>query len=103
VKRLTEEQVQQLIEEYKAGATVYELGDRFGINRKTVGKILKRHGVTMRMQGLSPSQIDEAARLYGEGISLARIAEKLDVTANTVHARLREREVRMRDTQGRER
>jgi DNA-directed RNA polymerase specialized sigma24 family protein len=103
VKRLNEEQLQQLIEGYQAGATVYELGDQFGINRKTVGKLLKRLGVTMRIQGLSPEQVDEAVSLYEAGWSLARIGERLGVNAGTVHARLRERGVRMRDTHGRER
>jgi DNA invertase Pin-like site-specific DNA recombinase len=44
-QQLDSEQVQRLIEGYEAGATVYELGERFGIVRQTVGKILKRHGV----------------------------------------------------------
>jgi DNA invertase Pin-like site-specific DNA recombinase len=95
------EQVQKLIAEYQAGATVYQLGERFGISRQTVGKILKRQGVTMRMQGLTPEQIEEAVRLYEGGWSLARIGTKLKVDAGTVHARLRERGVRMRDTHGR--
>lgn len=103
VKRLSEEEVQLLIEGYEAGATVYELGDRFGISRQTVGKLLKRRGVTMRRQGLSPEQIDEAVRLYADGWSLARIGERLGVDHGTVWNRLRERGVRMRDTQGRER
>jgi hypothetical protein len=89
--------VQQLATEYKAGATVYELGDRFGISRQTVGKILKHHGVTMRRQGLSPEQISEATSLYGAGWSLARIGERLSVDAETVRQRLRERGVRIRD------
>ena len=44
-KRLKEAQVKDLIGEYQAGATVYELGDRYGIDRKTVSKILRREGI----------------------------------------------------------
>lgn len=102
-RQLDEEQVRQLIREYMAGATVYELGERFGISRQTVSRHLHRHEVPMRMQGLSPEQIDEAVRLYEAGWSLARIGTRMGVDAGTVHARLREREVRMRDAQGRER
>jgi hypothetical protein len=36
-RQLDGEEVQQLIDGYRAGATVYELGDQFGINRQTVG------------------------------------------------------------------
>ncbi len=103
VRRLSEAEIDQLVADYRAGRTVYELAAQFGINRKAVSKHLHARGVTMRMRGLSPAQIDEAVRLYGEGASLARIGQKLGVDAGTVHARLRERGVRMRDAQGRER
>ena len=99
-RQLDDEQVQQLIEEYQAGATVYELGERFGISRQTVCRHLHRHEVPMRMQGLSPEQIDEAVQLYEAGWSLARIGERMNVDAGTVHARLRERRVQMRDPHG---
>jgi len=82
---------------------VYELGDRFGINRRTVGKILTRNGVKTTHPGLSPAQINEAIQLYGEGWSLARVGERLGVTARTVQLRLRERGVAMRDSHGRDR
>ena len=102
-RRLDETQVQQLIKGYQAGATVYELGTQFGIDRKTVSNILHRHDVPMRRRGLTPEQIDQAVWLYGQDWSLARIADKYNVDPGTVHVRLRERGVRMRDTQGRER
>jgi hypothetical protein len=102
-RRLQADEVEQLIAGYRAGATVYELGDRFGIERRTVSVILHRHQVPMRRRGLSSEQIDEAVRLYEEGWSLARIGERLGVYPTTVLARLRERGVKMRDTRGRER
>ncbi|MEU0845691.1 hypothetical protein ABZ370_40420 [Streptomyces sp. NPDC005962] len=43
-RRLPDAQVQQLIADYKSGSTVYELGDQFGIERRTVSAILHRHG-----------------------------------------------------------
>ncbi|MBB5153652.1 hypothetical protein [Saccharopolyspora phatthalungensis] len=92
--------MQQLIEGYKSGATVYELGDQFGIERRTVSAILHRHGVPMRRRGLSEEQIDDAVRLYNQGWSLARIAARMDVAAGTVRQRLHERDVPIRDTQG---
>jgi len=88
---------------YQAGVTVYQLGDQFGIDRRTVSGILHRHGVPMRRRGFSPGQIDEAVRLYQGGWSLARIGERMGIDPTTVHARLREGGVRMRDAQGRER
>ena len=102
-RQLDAEQTKQLIEDYQAGSTVYELGDRFGINRRTVSAILKRHGVAMRRRGLSPEQVDEAVRLYEAGWSVARIGERMSVDPTTVLNRLRERGVKTRDTHGRER
>ncbi|MBC3193910.1 hypothetical protein H7X46_22880 [Pseudonocardia sp. C8] len=92
--------MQQLIKGYEAGATVYELGDQFGIERRTVSAILHRHGVAMRRRGLSDEQIDDAVRLYHQGWSLARIGDRMGVAAGTVRQRLHEHGVTMRDTQG---
>jgi DNA-directed RNA polymerase specialized sigma24 family protein len=102
-KQLDADQIEELIVGYQAGATVYQLGDRFGIDRRTVSQHLHRHGVPMRRRGLSPGQIDEAVQLYEAGWSLARIGGKLGVDPTTVMNRLRERGVRMRDVHGRER
>ncbi|MHB1874648.1 MAG: helix-turn-helix domain-containing protein [Streptosporangiaceae bacterium] len=95
--------MEQVIADYRAGATVYTLGRQFGIDRRTVGAILKRHGVQTRWQRLSRAQIDEAVELYGSGWSLARIAERVGVTPTTVRRRLRDRGVRMRAAHGRSR
>lgn len=97
-RQLESRQVQELIAEYAAGATVYQLGEQFGIDRRTVSAILHRHGVPMRRRGLSPAQINEAVQLYGEGWSLAKIGERMGVDPTTVLTRLRERGVR--DAQG---
>lgn len=92
----------QLIDDYRAGATVYQLSGQFGIDRRTVGAILKRNEVITRGGGLSPAQIDETVELYESGWSLARIAERAGVTPTTVHRRLRDRGVRIRAAHGQE-
>ncbi len=40
-KQLNAEHVQELIEGYRSGAIVYELGNQFGIERRTVSAILQ--------------------------------------------------------------
>jgi hypothetical protein len=102
-RQLDVEQTQELIAAYRAGSTVYQLGDQFGIDRRTVGKILTRNGVQTKHPGLTAVDIDHAAQLYVDGWSLARIGERLGVTATTVHRRLLERSVTMRSTNGRTR
>lgn len=66
----------------------------------TTSKILTRNGVQTKHPGLSAEDIGQAAQLYGDGWSLARIGERLGVTATTVHRRLRERGVTMRTPSG---
>ncbi|HEX3784271.1 MAG TPA: hypothetical protein VHX38_31825 [Pseudonocardiaceae bacterium] len=102
VTHLDVDQEQELIAGYDAGRTVYELGEQFGIDRKTVSRILHRHDVPMRRRGLSPEQVDEAVRLRAEGWSTYKISIKMGTDQRTVQRRLGERGVGMRDTQERE-
>ncbi|PKV94079.1 hypothetical protein ATK30_4948 [Amycolatopsis echigonensis] len=102
-RQLCAEQVEQLIAAYQSGATVYELGDRFDIERRTVSNILHRHGVPMRRRGLTPKQVDDAIHLYNLGWSLARVGDHLGVNHTTVLNKLRERGIPTRDTHGRPR
>ncbi|MFE3858193.1 hypothetical protein ACFXPN_44550 [Streptomyces griseorubiginosus] len=46
--------------------------------------------------------MDEAERLYAQGMSLARVGERLGVTDCAVRYQLRKRGIRMRDSHGRE-
>ncbi|ANN15136.1 hypothetical protein SD37_05310 [Amycolatopsis orientalis] len=102
-RQLDADQVQELIAGYQTGATVYELGARFGIERRTVSNILHRHGVPMRRRSLSAEQIDNAVHLYNLGWSLARVGDHLGVNHTTVLNKLRERGIPTRDTHGRPR
>jgi hypothetical protein len=49
-------QVQQVIAGYQVGATVYQLGNQFGIDRETVSRILRRHYITLRGTSLTPTK-----------------------------------------------
>jgi hypothetical protein len=79
-RQLGTDQIEQLIADYQSGATVYELGDRFGIERRTVSNILHRHGVPMRRRSLSRAQVEDAIHLYNLGWSLARVGDHLGAT-----------------------
>ena len=96
-KRLKKVQVVELIEAYEAGTTTYHLAEHFGIRRQTVSAILKRNSITPRWRRLTEADVDEAERLYGQGMSLVRVADRLKVGSETVRLRLRKRGVQMRD------
>ncbi|WP_280478041.1 hypothetical protein [Nocardia asiatica] len=102
-RQLDADEVAELITGYQAGATVYELAARFGIERRTVSNILHRHEVPMRRRGLSPDQVDTAIHLYKLGWSLARVGNHLDVNHTTVLTALRRRGIPTRDPHGRAR
>uniref|UniRef100_A0AAU2AD13 Helix-turn-helix domain-containing protein n=1 Tax=Streptomyces sp. NBC_00093 TaxID=2975649 RepID=A0AAU2AD13_9ACTN len=97
-KRLNEAHVAELVEAYKTGSTTYQLASRFDIKRQTVSSILKRNGITPRWRRLTEANVDEAERLYvHQGMSAARIADRLKVDPETVRLRLHKRGVQMRD------
>jgi len=84
IVRLTDAQVDRLVEGYLAGKSVYQLASLFGINRQTVSLHLKRRGVTMRMQGLAESDRPEIERLRAAGWSYARLGERFSVDGSSV-------------------
>lgn len=95
-RQLDETQVRHLVEEYEAGVAVVELAARLGASRQTVQGILKQRGVPTRMNALKPVLIDEMARLYEAGWTLAKIGKHMQVSPEGLRPRLLERGVRMR-------
>ncbi|MQA08649.1 MAG: hypothetical protein GEU98_08870 [Pseudonocardiaceae bacterium] len=89
-RRLDADQVQRILDGYQAGSTVYELAEQLAIGRNTVCRTLHRHGITTRLQGLTPDDIDTAIRLHHRGWSPPRIATHLGVSAATIRRRLRD-------------
>jgi uncharacterized protein (DUF433 family) len=86
--RLTDAEVARLITAYSAGAKITQLATDFGINRNTASSILRNNGTEPRRRGLSADDITQAGSLYLAGWSLARIANQLECTAETVRKAL---------------
>jgi hypothetical protein len=81
---------------YRNGKTIKELAQRYGVHRVTVVSLLRRHGVEPRQVGLTDMEVAEACRLYPEGWSLARLADRYDVDDMTVRRYLLLAGVKMR-------
>ncbi|MFZ1062008.1 MAG: hypothetical protein WAN30_00865 [Acidimicrobiales bacterium] len=88
-RRLTEVQVAEMAEKYKAGATVYELAAEFGCHRLTVAERLKKSGISMRGQSPTSEEIDAMVKLHASGISPVEIGKQIGFCANTVRNSLR--------------
>jgi uncharacterized protein (DUF433 family) len=95
-RRLTAEQVQQLVTDYEGGASMKELAARWSLHRTTVAAQLRQAGVRLRRQGLPADHMDEATRLYGDGWSLQRLLERYGCDAETVRQALKRAGVRLR-------
>lgn len=75
-----------LLDSYVAEVPVQELADRFGVHRSTVSELVRRAGVPTRNPGLPHSIRREAARLYGEGLTLPQVAARLGISNDGARA-----------------
>lgn len=63
-RRLRSDEVDALVQAYQAGATTYELAERFHIHRTTVTAALKQRGIARRTPGRrrkQPGRADPSA------------------------------------------
>jgi len=89
--RLGPADIERLIAAYADGNSVFRLAARFNIHRTTVLAHLGRNGVPRRRMGpkLSDADVDEAAILYRDGLSLELIGHRFLVAPDTVAWALR--------------
>jgi predicted DNA-binding protein (UPF0251 family) len=71
--RLTNEELDVVVVAYESDLTPAELASSFGADRRTLANRLEQRGIPRRSRRLTDQQIDEAAALYNQGWSLARI------------------------------
>lgn len=88
-QRLCEEQVQQLVKDYQAGATSTELRASYSLGKGSVLKLLREGGVEMRRQGLSESQVALVVERYRAGLTIREVAAELGLAKTTVQDGLR--------------
>lgn len=85
MKRLTEEQIAQIIELYGKGKTPTELANQFGIYNNSVTRLLRKHGIDRNQQiRVSQEKIDQIISEYNSGVSSEIIALKLGINGSTV-------------------
>jgi transposase len=99
-QRLPVDEIDALANAYLSGATVKELADQFQIHRTTVSEILTRNDVPRRQLGLTPEQIGQAAKLYGEGWSLKGLGDHFGCNAGTVRTMLKREGIEIRKRRG---
>jgi len=88
--------VDELVRQYLSGADMHELAELWDLHRTTVAGHLRRANVPLRRQGLSDEQLAEAIRLYGEGWSCQRMAERFGCATETIRQCLKAADVVLR-------
>lgn len=85
--------VKLLIEDYEAGASTYELAERYNVRRNTVRDTLRRAGFDLTVQAkraaLSDEQKTEARRLFASGTTRHELMELYGVSESTIRRILR--------------
>ena len=82
-RRLNREEVDDLVQAYRNGLSVYELAAKYRIHRQTASSILEAQGVPRRRKSLSPTQIETATMLRENGWSLAQVGAELGCDPST--------------------
>ena len=97
-RRLSPTDINDLVDAYRAGATISQLAVDFGVHRTTVASHLDRHGVPRHSEQTTwyDEILTHAAELDATGLSLADVADQFGVDAQTVANRLRRARVAIR-------
>ena len=78
----------ELVASYEAGATLVDLGERFGIHRRTAAAHLIRRSVPVHRRGLNKRHLAEAVELYSAGLTLMEVGLRFGVSQQTVRRAL---------------
>ena len=95
-QRLTPEQIEELVEAYRAGETAAALSRQWKISRGTVARLLETRGVELHQRGLSDVELAAAIGLYAAGQSLVVISKQLDQNPSSIRDALVRAGVEMR-------
>ena len=95
-RRLSPEEVEELVAAYLAGSTALTLAGKHSIHRTTVLALLERNQVSRRGRVLTSDHIERAVSSYASGRSCASIGKKLQVNPETIRQALLKAGVAMR-------
>lgn len=96
LRKLKPAEIDELVEQYRAGSSVYQLAERFGIHRITIGRHLRSRGIDTTAPALTEEQVREAVEHYADSWSCKKIAKHLGVGAETVRVSLAKAGVQLR-------
>lgn len=95
-RRLGPERVKEVVEKYAAGRSSQSLGKEYGVGPNAVLGMVRRSGGVLRNQPLDDATAQKAVRLYESGLSLQRVADRLQKPKMTIRRELLRRGVVLR-------
>jgi transposase-like protein len=101
-RRLSQAEIQQLIQLYSEGASIDGLAGRYGVHRTTVIHHLDQAGITRRrvVRKMTDESVARAAARYEQGASLAVVAREFGVHQRTLARELRQAGASIRPRRG---
>ncbi|HEX7835336.1 MAG TPA: hypothetical protein VF479_07690 [Pseudolysinimonas sp.] len=95
-RRLGKKMIDSLITRYEAGETIPALAAECGVSRSGLGDLLRRHGVTLRYQPMTNTEIKRAIQRYSQGAPLSQLATEFNASQETIRKMLIRHGVAMR-------
>jgi len=95
-RRFGKSGIAQLCKDYEAGKSARQLAAKYHISKTSVQRLLQKHGISLRRQGLTPDQLQRATELYQAGKSIPEVSEAMALSQNVVYYGLKQAGVVMR-------
>ena len=86
-RKLTAEQVQELVEEYlnDESVTIRQLADKYGVRRRSISCLLRNRGVQIRMRRrMTNDEKEEILRRYRNRKNIVTIADETGWSVNSI-------------------
>ena len=103
-KKLNEKQEQEIVNHYQSWASLAQLAEMYNVSTFTIKRTLKNYGAYVKSPAgsnlitwkITKKDEREIIKLYQQGLSLRKIAEKFDVIDETIASALKRNNVRIR-------
>ena len=90
LRRLTDREVDELVERYESGESIRSLAEALGVHRTTISAQLKSRGALVSVRQLTARETAEIIRRYADGWSLVRVADYFGMSDSRVARVLRQ-------------
>lgn len=99
-RRLSPQQIEELVVRYNAGEDTPALSRAYGISRGGLRKLLLAQGVSFRKQPMTPVDAERAVRLYVRGLTIDQVVAQVGYSFSTIRRMLHANGVAVRERGG---